>query len=426
MKTILLGLNELNFKYIDDYIKRGFLNNFKHVFEKYGYSETHSEDQYEFLEPWIQWVTISTGKTYEEHKVFRLGDITNRKDLKQIFEEIEKNGFSVGAISPFNVENRLEHPVFFAPDPWTQTKPSGSFILKKLSGAISQAVNDNARNKVTLKTFLYLILGFLTYTKVKDYLFYVRKIFRPRLPKGTKAIFLDKLLGDVFLQEWKKKRPDFSNLFLNSGAHIQHHYMYNSACYSGEFKNPEWYCPKSQDPLLEILKLYDQILGELIMLPVRLVILTGLHQEPYSDLTYYWRLKDHKKILNILGINKFSSVFPRMSRDFLINFDTKGEAESASRLLMNYRSKKDGINIFSIDNRGSSLFVELTYPHDIKPGFTIEGMHHIEDFNNYVSFVAIKNGEHNGTGYVVDTEKRIKGKRVPLKDLHNYLLEDFA
>ena len=49
----------------------------------------------------------------------------------------------------------------------------------------------------------------------------------------------------------EKNKPDFSNLFLNSGAHIQHHYLFNSKAYLGNIKNPEWYCPKDYDPLIQ-------------------------------------------------------------------------------------------------------------------------------------------------------------------------------
>jgi hypothetical protein len=33
---------------------------------------------------------------------------------------------------------------------------------------------------------------------------------------GAKALILDSLLADVHLTLWKKNKPDFSNLFLNS------------------------------------------------------------------------------------------------------------------------------------------------------------------------------------------------------------------
>lgn len=424
-KTILLGLNELNFEYIKFYIDKGHLKNFQQVFKDHGYSETVSETKYELLEPWIQWVTVMTGKTFDEHQVFRLGDITEREDLKQVFEKIEDNGYSIGAVSPFNTANRLKKSEFFAPDPWTQTPASGNKTFVNLSNAVSQAVNDNAHGKLTKKSIKALIKGLAKYTSISDYTFYAKNILKLKSQTGVKALILDKLLADAFMLEWKKTKPDFSNLFLNTGAHFQHHYMFNSAAYVGDLKNPQWYCPKEQDPLLEILRLYDQILGSLMKLPVRLVIATGLHQKPHKHLTYYWRIKEHKAFLDIIGINNYKEVIPRMSRDFLIDFNSKDDAYVAEEILASFKSNINEAEIFTIDNRGESLFVELTYPGEIGENFSIHGNKRIDDFKKYIAFVAIKNGEHDGIGYVVDTENRIPKHPFQLSQLHNYLMEDY-
>ncbi len=424
-KTILLGLNELNFEYIKFYIGQGELPNFKNLFEANSIIETSSEDKYELLEPWIQWLTIVSGKSYEEHQVFRLGDIVYRKDIKQIFETIEEKGFKVGAVSPFNVENRLKDPAFFAPDPWTQTSASGSSTFTGLSNAVSQAVNDNSHGKLTKKSLIALVKGLGVYTAPKDYKFYINKISKIKSQVGVKALILDKLLSDTFIKEWKKTTPDFSNLFLNTGAHFQHHYMFNSNAYSGNFQNPEWYCPKDQDPLFEILKVYDDVLGNLMKLPVRLIIATGLHQKPHNHLTYYWRIKEHKKFMEMIGITNYLNVIPRMSRDFLIEFETQSLATEAQEKLETYTSENDGLNIFSVDNRGKSLFVELTYPNEIEDGFNIKGDKLISDFKQYISFVAIKNGEHDGIGYLIDTLNEIPSGTLPLKKLYDYLIAHF-
>lgn len=424
-KTILLGLNELNFEFINFYIKKGLLKNFKQLFKENRIVETKSEDKYHLLEPWIQWVTVTTGKSFEEHNVFRLGDIVDRKDLIQIFEAIEEKGYTVGAVSPFNVDNRLVKPVFFAPDPWTKTKPSGNKVFVGLSDAVSQAVNDNAHGKLTKKSILALIKGLGKYTSPKDYTYYMSKIAKLKTQIGVRAIILDKLLSDTFIKEWKKSTPDFANLFLNTGAHFQHHYMFNSSAYNGEFNNPEWYCPKDQDPLLEILELYDNIIGKLLKLDARLIVATGLHQKPHENLTFYWRIKEHADFLKKIGVKKYSKVVPRMSRDFLIEFNSSEDAKEAEIVLSKYKNANGDERIFEIDNRGKSLFVELIYSSNIDDDFSIKGDIIVDNFKKYIAFVAIKNGEHDGVGYVVDTENRIKDKSINLKELHSYLIEDY-
>ncbi len=424
--TILLGLNELNFDFIMYYIDQDKLPNFNILFRENHIIETTSEDKYELLEPWIQWLTVITGKTFDEHNVFRLGDIVGRSDLSQIFELIESKGFTVGAVSPFNAENRLVNPSFFAPDPWTQTRASGSSTFVGLSTAVSQAVNDNAHGKLEMKSIVALLRGLVKYAKVEDYSFYLNKILKIKSQIGVKALILDKLLADTFISEWKSNRPDFSNLFLNTGAHFQHHYMFNSRAYKGEFSNPDWYCPADQDPLYEILKVYDQVLGELMKLPVRLIVATGLHQKPHKHVTFYWRLKEHKQFLELLGIKNFLNVVPRMSRDFLIDFVSDEDAVLAEGLLNSYSSEKNQIKIFTVDHRGNSLFVEITYSYNIEDDFTIVGNKTIKDFKSHISFVAIKNGEHDSIGYLIDSENRIKKDRIELKNVYNYLMADFV
>lgn len=402
-KTILLGLNEINFDFINFYISKGLLPNFKKIF---GYQlpiKTISEKKYELLEPWVQWVTVHTGKPFQDHKIFRLGDIVNSPNLPQIFEELESEGLLVGAVSPFNAENRLNHPAFFVPDPWTKTKPSGNWIVKALYQAVHQSVNDNAKSKLNFKSLFSLCLGILLYVPVFRWLHYLKMIFMLKKP-GSKAIILDSLLADIHLTLFKKYKPDFSNLFLNSGAHIQHHYLFNSEAYQGGLKNPDWYCPKDYDPLIKILSEYDYQIGEILKLgDIKLIIATGLHQQPHEHLTYYWRLKEHLKFSRTIGIKNISEILPRMSRDFLIKFNDVIDASDAENLLNSFYATKDDIKIFKVDNRGTSLFVELIYPNDFKDDDSIyskESGLKLDNFKSYIAFVAIKNGEHNGVGYI--------------------------
>jgi hypothetical protein len=415
-KTILLGLNELNFDYIKFYISQGFLPNFKKIFEIQPPIETVSENDYKLLEPWVQWVTIHSGKSYQEHNIFRLGDIVNNPELSQIFEELETEGLSVGAVSPFNAENRLKNPSFFVPDPWTKTNPSGNWIVKALYQAVHQSVNDNAKSKLNLKSMISLGLGLLLYVPISRWFHYIKTVYKAKNP-GAKAVVLDSLLADVHLTLWKKHKPDFSNLFLNSGAHIQHHYLFNSKAYQGNLKNPDWYCPDGFDPLIQILSEYDYQIGKILKLKdVKLIIATGLHQQPHENLTFYWRLKEHVKFAEMIGIKNFSEILPRMSRDFLVKFKNETDASNAENLLNSFYSFKDDIKIFEVDNRGASLFVELVYPNDIKDNDSIYSKEldlKLESFKSYIAFVAIKNGEHNGIGYLTSnfdlkTENRIK------------------
>ena len=423
-KTVLLGLNELNFDYIKFYINQGLLPNFKKIFNIQPPIETTSEDEYRLLEPWVQWVTVHSGKSYNDHNIFRLGDIVNNPKLSQIFEELESEGLSIGAVSPFNAENRLNNPAFFIPDPWTKTLASGNWVVKALYRAVHQSVNDNAKSKLNFKSMISLGVGLLLYVPLLRWSHYLKTILKVNKP-GAKAIILDSLLADVHLTLWKKYKPDFSNLFLNSGAHIQHHYLFNSKAYQGDIKNPEWYCPKDFDPLIKILSEYDKQIEKLLKLKnVKIIVATGLHQQPHEHLTFYWRLKEHVKFANMIGIKNFNEILPRMSRDFLVKFNNEKDAVNAEKLLNSLYASNDNIKIFEVDNRGTSLFVELVYPNDISESDSIyskASKFKLDNFKSFLAFVAIKNGEHNGIGYLTSNFDLKLKKKINLIDLKSII-----
>jgi hypothetical protein len=402
-QLLFLELNEVNFDYLRGYIRAGKLPTFSRLLAAHGYVRTESEKQYEHLEPWIQWVTAHTGRTFAEHGVFRLGDIVAH-DIPQVWDVLEQNGVSVGAVSPMNAKNRLRRPAFFVPDPWTNTPISADPVLTRLHGAIAQAVNDNSTARITAASAFNLLRGFLAYSKSGNWSRYLSMLVTARRYPWRKAMFLDLLLADVFCREVARTRPDFSSLFLNAAAHIQHHYLFSSSVYEGANANPDWYVDTGCDPVLEVYELYDHILSTVIRrtASARVMIGTALHQNPHESSTFYWRLTDHSAFLRLAGV-QFVTVQPLMSRDFLVAFSDSASAARAEQILRSV-STNEGVALFQIDNRGHDLFVELTYARDISPGqgFRV-GERSFQDLRSHVAFVAIKNGEHSGIGYFVDT-----------------------
>lgn len=402
-QLLFLELNEINFESVAYYGARGKLPHLYRLINEQGVQTTTSEHQYEHIEPWIQWVTAHTGLTLAEHGVLRLGDVVT-KDIPQIWELLEAQGITVGAVSPMNAKHRLRDPAFFIPDPWTPTNATCPALMKQLYRAIAQAVNDNAQGRISLASLGALLTGLLRYARASNYSRYFSLVAKSRGAPWKKAIFLDLLLADLFVERVRATRPQFATLFLNAGAHIQHHYMFNSTAYGGERCNPHWYVPAGVDPVLEVYELYDHILGDVrrAFAQARLMLATGLHQVPHTETTFYWRLRDHAAFLRKVGI-AFRTVEARMSRDFLLTFDDSGAATTAARYLAGIRSK-EGVALFEVDNRGSDLFVMLVWPHDIPDEFEyeLEGRR-FAGLKQDVAFVAIKNGEHSGIGYFLDT-----------------------
>ncbi len=314
------------------------------------------------------------------------------------------------------------------PDPWTKTATTGGWLMKKVAGAVSDAVNENATGGSKISTYLYLILAILRYSLVKRHIKIALLTLTALRSHYHRAILLERILTDVFCSAWKAKKPEFSTLFLNSVAHLQHHYLFNAAPYKGQNKNPDWYMPADKDPLLDGLKSYDGLVGQMLSLPnePRIFIATGLHQNPVERPVFYWRLKDHAGFLDMIGA-PYTNAVARMSRDFLVECASEDDALIAARKLENCTDQNGERMFKEVDNRGTSLFVTLTYPHDCPEGNHILcGNEKIENFRQYVGFVALKNGEHDGEGYFVDSDNNVPSNDdLPITDIFSLMDNHF-
>ena len=76
----------------------------------------------------------------------------------------------------------------------------------------------------------------------------------------------------------------------------------------------------NSDPIEDMIVVYDNMLKsyiDLINSGYNLIFATGLSQEPYDRLKFYYRLKNHDSFLNKIGV-RFNYVQTLMTRDFFI------------------------------------------------------------------------------------------------------------
>lgn len=428
-KLILVEFNEANFDLITLYAEKYNLKNFKSLVSL-GVHQTESEQSYELLEPWIQWVSAKTGLSYAEHRIFRLGDIETT-NVKQIYERIEANGLRVGAISPMNAANRLVRPAYFIPDPWTKTPSDKAWLHIKLSAAISKIVNQNSQSKINLADGFYLLLGLLRYARVSSMSTYFKLFLTARKYKWRKALFLDLLLMDMHINLSKSTNPDFATVFLNGLAHIQHHYFYNSEFSKKKQRREQFFGKIDVDPIRDALQFYDGCLARyLINISPKcdFILATGLSQKEFEADHFYYRLVNHRKFLESIGI-QFVEVLPRMTRDFEVRFSDNRSRDLAFETLSQVKCGENCI-FGIIEKRPDSLFVTLTYEKQITEHDILKIPHrNTQKFSSLVTLVAQKNGEHNSTGYIVASPNLLAtfkdeiARLINIKHLHNFLLK---
>lgn len=420
-KVILVSLNELNFKILRKYILKKNLHCFSLINQNI--TSTLSETEYKKLEPWIQWVSIYYGLKADDHKVKRLGDFFKGHE-ENIFQYLEKKGFKIGAISPMNLENNLNKPSYFIPDPWIDTNVDDNYWSRIMHSTVSDFVKNNVRKKVNILKYLTLFLVFIKFAKIKNYYLYLKIFFKSFKKKWFKALFLDLLLHDLHLNKLSKNQTDFSNIFFNSLAHIQHHYFFNSIKNSEVNKNPEWYINKDDDPLKDGINIFENILSDYLKLSKSYIIIiaTGLSQVPYDRSKYYYRLKKHKKFFQKFNLKNFQ-VQELMSRDFVLKFNNNSQAEQYLNVIRNIKTI-NGSNVFGdISINENKLFLTLILNNKIdESDFLISDSGEKIYLIEYIDFVAIKNGMHDGEGFVYFSDRKLSQKF----EIHNLkkLIED--
>ncbi|WP_067738378.1 hypothetical protein [Novosphingobium naphthalenivorans] len=423
MAVISLELNELNLHYVRKFVTAGKLPGFAKLLKEKQLFETVSELGYPYLEPWIQWPTVYNGKTYNEHKIFRLGDSVY-KPQPQIWEKLEAQGVKVGALSPMNAANACANPDFFMPDPWTNTEVTASPRATRLYALIRDVVNDNASSELSsFKLGRQLLPLALPYLRGKSLARYLRILPMALRHKWAKAAFLDCLLTDLFLSLMDDNGTQYGSLFLNAGAHIQHHHMFDSEAYEGERRNPGWYSSAAEsdvDPLLFIYSVYEDILNQFLETGNRVLITTGLSQMPNEREHYQYRIVDFDSFFAEAGL-KDAEIKPRMSRDFLLDFPTREAAEVGIATLDTVRCGDKPL--FSIEDRGTTLFCQVGYfgaPEgldNVTIG-SVSGNHRAK-----FTLVSIENGIHQTIGYHIDSAIAATGEtqNIPLTEVHERL-----
>jgi hypothetical protein len=131
----------------------------------------------------------------------------------------------------------------------------------------------------------------------------------------------------------------------------------------------------------------------------------------------------HKDFLIECGVYGEFNVIPRMSRDFLIEVSTDEQALEIESHLSLFTDSVRSKPVFKIDNRGKSLFVEVIYDDDLAEGMSFDGPSSISigSLKSKLAFVAIKNGKHDGIGYVFSNKPMDLPEQIKLTEIYDFI-----
>lgn len=397
-RLTLIGLNEFSV----DLLTRGAgelnLKNIKQLLSMQS-AATTTDDMVEHrgLDPWVQWVSVHTGVPSSVHGVTHLGDTPSTLMVSQIWEMLSQSGISSGIWGAMNATREgAKHCDFFLPDPWTFSEmahPNELGDLLALPRYYSKNYLDVSKGQF-LGCMMRLVKFILGSGAIFDLLRQIPLVaggvFRNGVNNALLFSIFD-LFSAIFFVKYKRRyRPQFSLVFLNSIAHLQHH---------------RWGKEKLSKDEAFGLRVIDRVLG--IIFAARepgeaVITMNALTQKNIvgEKPRICYRQINPERFLSAVKI-PFRSVEQLMTNDAHVFFQSEEQRDTAAQALeaVTLCSKP----LFQVEKNGldsNKLFYQVDFWDELSGGesVSVNGIE-IDYFDHFEAIVA-RTGAHVRTGNV--------------------------
>ncbi len=345
---IVLEFNELTPALIERFIEAGDLPGFARLRSESTVCITDAEERAPNLEPWIQWVSVHTGLSYREHRVFLLGEGA-KLAAPRIWDVVADAGERAWVCGSMNsaITARRRENLYLLPDPWSaEVEPNPPDQFEAYFNFVRAQVQEYTRDKPPLHAADYLrfirfmVSAGLSPRTVTDT---VRQL-AGELERGTRwrrAPILDRLQWDAFRHFYRKLRPAIATFFVNSTAHYQHFYWRDMDPQTFELPPDPGRDVGAAEAIRFGYQRMDRIVQEALALAgdeATVVLCTALSGQPLLKYDVdggkqIIRVNEIEGLLSYLGIAGKPGYAPVMSEEFHLIFANEGDARDAEARL---------------------------------------------------------------------------------------------
>lgn len=228
-KLLAINLNEFNLTFLKYGSKKydcKNIINFLNLKKIKTFSTDERQDKN--LDPWVQSISINSGKSSKNHKIFNLGEKIP-KNINQIWDILskKKRSSAIWGTMNTNFKNNQYIKIFF-PDPWNRqsyVKPNDLNNIYKLARFYAHNYTNKSKKinlSYFLKSFFYIIKNKIFLELLKKTNLFLSIFLRNGLKNYFLFFLFDIVSLLVFRNLTKSKNINFSLIFLNSLAHFQH------------------------------------------------------------------------------------------------------------------------------------------------------------------------------------------------------------
>ena len=229
-KLLFVQINEINKDYLLKGAKKYKCKKIISFFNTNKICKIISPDkiQDKNLDPWVQSVSINTGKISDKHKIFEIGQRIP-KNTTQIWDILVKKKIYCSIWGTMNsLFKKNKHLKLYFPDPWNYQAQAHP---EKFNNFL-ELPKYYAQNYLDFKNFYFLKLifnfglniffsSFLFYF-LKNLNFFLKILINSGFTNYNLFFIFDIISLILFKKELKKNSSDFGLIFLNSFAHFQH------------------------------------------------------------------------------------------------------------------------------------------------------------------------------------------------------------
>ena len=381
--VILVEFNELTPSLMERFIAAGSLPVFGRLRRESRIFITEAaERDPDYLDPWIQWVTVHTGLNYEEHKLFKLNEGHLLKG-KSIWDELARRGMTNWICGSMNTSYEDGYSGALLPDPWTTEVEPTPAALKPFFNFVQRHVLEHTSGSVEMTSSEYVDFGKFLLShglSAGTVASTLRQLGGEQVgrAKFKRASVLDQIQFDVFRSYLKSTSPAFSTFFANSTAHFQHAYWphFEPAKFDGLFVESE---SQMADAIHFGYRQMDELMGKFLSLAGEntvVIFATALSQEPCRDFARqtgraFYRPRKIDALLHAAGVENHRKTAPVMTQQFHVDFDNEADAAEAKSRLGALRI--DGEHVLNVEPNGCRILVGCRSNRRFSQDATISG-----------------------------------------------------
>lgn len=373
-RVLMLELNELTPALVDRFMKRGQLPNFSRLHDQSAVYLTETNATGLDLNPWVQWVSVHTGREFDDHKVFLLGE-GHKADVRTIADEVSAAGLCVGVFGSMNIPWKAPANGFVFPDAWASQVKAYPESLEPFRKFVQSNVQEHTNPEFSQSgKDIWNLVRFLAANglSANTALAIVVQLVRERLDgsRWKRSFILDRLQWDIFRAAYRRYKPHFATFFSNSVAHAQHTHWREFEPDSFSLKPSDSEISRYKDVIPTAYRKNDEIIGKALDLvddDTVIIFCTALSQQPAtrwdsSGGKTFYRPRNIEQFCRFAGAKGSFESRPVMAEEFWINPD---ESQSKEEIADLFRAVTcDGRQLLKVNARDDGVYTGcVIYDH---------------------------------------------------------------